>query len=136
MISSPARRLLLCAALICSFAASALAQGIELKATGKTYYGTASTCSQPATINYDRVRDATPEWQTIRSEGVRRGTARYPLLVSEMNARIERASRKAAEDAGRDCVVGHDDIKNDNGLQVSDLTDDVVAKLESGDAAA
>src|SRR5690606_25794620 len=53
-------------------------------------------------------------------------------LISEMNARIQRACRKAAEDAGRDCVVGHRDIKNDNGLEVVDLTDEVIAKLDAG----
>lgn len=110
------------------------AQGVELKSSATTYYGTAGSCTQPATIDYDSVRDATPEWQTIRSEGVRKGSARYELLISEMNARIVRAVRLAAEESGRDCVVGKRDIKDDRGLEVRDLSDDVVGKLESGAA--
>ena len=128
----PVRRLLLLAALFGALAVSAVsAQGVELKASGSVYFGSASTCSQPATIRFTTVRDATPEWKTIRSEGVRRGTARYTLLVSEMSARIQRACRKIAEDDGRDCVVGHRDIKNNNGLEVKDITADVVGELES-----
>ena len=117
-------------------ASAALAQGVELKDSGTVYHGSSANCSQPATINHDKVRDETPEWKTIRSEGVRRGTARYTLLISEMNARIQRACRKAAEEGGRDCVVGHRDIKNDHGLGVVDLTDEVIAKLDASAATA
>lgn len=114
-------------------ATAVTAQGIELKSSAKIYFGTASTCTQPATIDVEKVRDATPEWKTIRSEGVRKGTARYSLLMSEMASRIERACRKVAEDDGRDCVVGEGGIKQDNGLEVKDITSAVVEMLESGD---
>jgi hypothetical protein len=133
MTSAQIGRLLLAVGMGLALAIGAAAQGVELKSSATTYFGSAASCTQPATIDFDRVRDATPEWQTIRSEGIRKGSARYSLLISEMNARIHRACRKAAEEAGRDCVVGHRDIKDDRGLQVEDLTDAVVAKLESGE---
>lgn len=128
------RRSLLAVAAGLALALAAAAQGIELKPSGSTYFGSAANCTQPASIRFDDVRDATPEWQTIRSEGIRKGSARYSLLISEMNARIQRACRKAAEEAGRDCVVGDRDVKDDRGLEVRDITSEVVAKLESGEA--
>lgn len=113
-------------------AAGVTAQGVELKSGAQVWSGSASTCSQPSTVRFDALRDATPEWKTIRAEGVRKDSARYSLLWSQMNDRIRAACQKAAEDAARDCVVTVGDIKNANGLSVADLTADVVRKLESG----
>ncbi len=113
-------------------AASVAAQGVELKSGAQVWSGSASTSSQPSTVRFDALRDATPEWKTIRAEGVRKDSARYSLLWSQMNDRIRAACQKAAEDAARDCVVTAGDIKNANGLNVADLTADVVRKLESG----
>ncbi|MFO1053020.1 MAG: hypothetical protein U1F36_12470 [Planctomycetota bacterium] len=109
-----------------------VAQGIELKSAATVWSGSASTCSQPATIRFDSVRDATPEWQTIRSEGVKKGSARYSLLISQMNDRIRDACQKVADDQSRDCVVSDGDIKSSNGLTPIDITSSVVTKLESG----
>ncbi|MHC4851702.1 MAG: hypothetical protein ACYTF5_06750 [Planctomycetota bacterium] len=107
------------------------AQGIKTKRSAVVFYGSPTTCSQPATIDYKKVRKATPEWKTIRSEGVRKGSARYDLLISAMNSRIKRACKSAAEAAGRDCVVREGDIKDARGLSVQDLTKGVIGALES-----
>jgi len=106
-------------------------QGISTKRNAVVLYGSASSCSQPATIDYRKVKKATPEWQKIRSEGVRKGSARYDLLISGMNARIKRAAKSAAEANGRDCVVRKGDIKDARGLQVKDLTTAVTDALGS-----
>ncbi len=111
------------------------AQGIELKDSAQVWSGSSATCSQPATMRFEAVRDATPEWRTIRAEGVKKGSARYSLLISEMNDRIRAACQRAAEEQGRDCVVSAGDIKTENGLPVRDITDEVVGKLESGQPA-
>lgn len=133
MTHQPIRRVLFALLMGMVLTVSVAAQGVELKSSASVYFGSASTCTQPATINHAKVRNATPEWQTIRSEGVRKGSARYSLLISEMTARIQRACRTVAEEEGRDCVVGHRDIKEDHGLGVVDITSSVVAKLESGE---
>lgn len=108
-----------------------LAQGIETRPGAVVLFGNSGNCSQPATINFTKVQKATPEYRTIRSEGVRKGSARHDLLTSQMNARIERAVAAAADGEGRDCVVRKGDIKDKKGLSVVDLTQAVIGELDS-----
>ena len=109
----------------------ALAQGIKTKRGAVVLYGSVASCSQPATINYKKVQRATPEWKEIKSDGVRKGTARYDLLISAMNTRIKSAVQSAAQSESRDCVVRKGDIKDKGGLDVADLTDAVITEVES-----
>lgn len=111
------------------FASAGLAQGITIKRGGVVLYGATANCSQPATINWSKVRRATPEWKKIQSEDVRKGSGRYDLLIADMNGRIERAAASAADTANRDCVVRKGDVKSNNGLKVADLTSEVIAEL-------
>lgn len=110
-------------------ASQTLAQ-VELKQDAVVYCGSASNTSAPATIDEAKVREATPEWQTIQAEGVRRGSARYILLVAEMDKRIRVAAQKAAQGDGRDLVVRKGDISDDRGKQVADLTKSVIDSLD------
>ena len=112
-------------------AASTFAQGIEVKRRAMVLFGSTRSCSRPATIDYKRAQKATPEYRTIRSEGVRKGTARYDLLAAEMTRRINAAVARVAEADNCDCVVRKGDIKDRKGLKVQDLTSDVVDELES-----
>jgi Skp family chaperone for outer membrane proteins len=80
-------------------------------------------------IDEARVRRATAEWQTIEAEGVRRGSARYMLLMSDMDRRIRNAVHKAAADASKDLVVRQGDVSDRKGRPVVDLTDEVIARL-------
>ncbi len=107
---------------------SAFAQ-VDVRSDAVVYFGSASNTSAPAVIDEQKVKDATPEWQTIQAEGVRRGSARYMLLVGEMDRRIRAAARTAASTASKDLVVRSGDITNDNGRTAVDLTSDVIANL-------
>lgn len=109
-------------------AACAVAQ-VDLRSDAVVYFGSASNTSAPAVIDEQKVREATPEWQTIQAEGVRRGSARYMLLVAEMDRRIRTACQGAATSASKDLVVRSGDITNANGKSSVDLTSDVIAKL-------
>jgi hypothetical protein len=111
--------------------AAAAAQGIETNQGAMVLYGSASTCTKPASVDYKKVRDKTPEWKTIKAEAVPKDSARYSLLVSEMNTRIKRHCKKIAQDKGNDCVVRDGDVADDKGLKVDDLTDQVLKALES-----
>ncbi|MEQ1630952.1 MAG: hypothetical protein ABL997_01170 [Planctomycetota bacterium] len=108
--------------------ACAVAQ-VDVKSDAVVYFGSASNTSAPATIDEQKVREATPEWQTIQAEGVRRGSARYMLLVGEMDRRIRTAAQSAASKSSKDLVVRSGDITNDNGRTPTDLTSDVIANL-------
>jgi hypothetical protein len=114
-----------------ALAASAWAQGIETKSGAQILFGSAANCSKPATIDVDKVRKATPEWRTIKADGVPRSSARYDLLVAEMNQRIQSACKDVAQGGGHDCVLSKCDLADAKGLKVTDITDEVVRKLES-----
>lgn len=114
------------ATLLCS--ATVHAQ-VDLKTDSVVYFGSASNTSAPATIDEQKVREATQEWKTIQAEGVRRGSARYILLTAEMDKRIRDAAQKAAAAASKDLIVRSGDITNNRGKTVTDLTTNVVANL-------
>ena len=126
-----AHRCLLAIAAVLVFAAAGAAQGVVMKSSGVVLCGSASNCTQPATVDMKKVAKATPEYKTIKSEGVPKGSARYDLLVAQMIKRIKQACSDVAKAEGKDCVVRSGDIDRDNGLAVTDLTDKVVEKVES-----
>ena len=107
------------------------AQGVVVKKGARVMHGSASNTSHPATIDLKKVEKETPEYKTIKSDGVRKGSARYEILVAKMNKRIKKACKAAAEAEGSDCVVRKGDIKDRRGLSVTDITEDVIDELES-----
>jgi Skp family chaperone for outer membrane proteins len=48
-----------------------------------------------------------------------------------MNQRIKRLAQQVAQSSGRDCVVRKGDIGDAKGMEVTDLTDDVIGKIDS-----
>jgi len=107
------------------------AQGVEIKRGANVLHGSAAITSSPATIDAKKVEKATPEYRTIKADGVRKGSARYEILVAKMHKRIKKASKAAADATGCDFVVRKGDIKDSKGLQVVDLTQEVIDELES-----
>lgn len=112
-------------------AVSLPAQGVVLERNATVLCGSAANCTKPASVRYAEVRDATPEWQTIEGDGVRKGSARYTLLSARMGQRIKAAASAAAGDSGHDLVVKEGDINDARGLKVDDLTDEVIEALDS-----
>ena len=43
-----------------------------------------------------KVERETPEYKTMKSEGVRKGSARYEILIAKMHKRIKAAAKAAA----------------------------------------
>jgi hypothetical protein len=107
------------------------AQRPEIKSTAEVLFGSTANCTQVATIDYAKVAMATVEYQTIKSEGIQKGSARYDLLAAEMQKRIKEACKAAAQASGCDCVVRSSDVSTEKGGKVVDLTDDVIGKLGS-----
>ncbi len=93
------------------------------------FCGSSANCTRPATIDYEKVRNATPEWQTIRGDGVRQGSARYTLLMARVSQRIATVANAVAGDRGHDLVVRAGDIADDRGQTVVDITDLVLEEL-------
>jgi hypothetical protein len=112
-------------------AAAPTAAQIDTRADAVVLHGSPANCSQPATIDYAKVARKTAEHKTIESDNVRKDSARYNLLMSRLKNRIKNACQKVAKDSGYDCVVREGDIKDEKGRSVRDVTDDVIAELES-----
>jgi len=107
------------------------AQGIVAKRNAMVLHGSTANTSKPATIDMEKVEKKTAEYKTIQSEGVSRGSARYQILIAKMHRRIVRASKAAAQAKGHDCVVRRGDIKDARGQTVTDLTQEVIDRLDS-----
>src|SRR5262245_22331343 len=107
------------------------AQGLLVKAEAHVLFGIATKCSQPAYVDFNKLKKLTPEWKLIRSEGVRRGSARYDLLTEDLNKRIKKIVVEIAKTTGKDCVLCKGDVEDANGLTLIDLTEQVATKLES-----
>lgn len=125
------RAILTTFAVLLAFSASLPAQGVTLRAEARVLYGNAERCSQPAQIDYQKIKKLTPEWKLIKADGIDKGSARYELLIEDMHKRLQRICAEVAKALGKDCILRKGDVESENGLVVSDITDDVVAKLES-----
>ena len=63
------------------------AQGIEARSNAVVLHGSTSNTTRPATIKLRKVEKKTPEYDTIKTDGVRKGSARYELLIAKMHKR-------------------------------------------------
>lgn len=108
---------------------AAVTAQVKLKRGAVVYTGSASNTSAPATIDETKVREATEEWKRIQSEGIDPDSAQGKQLLVKMKNRIRDAVKSVATDESRDLVVRKDDISDEQGKEVLDLTDKVVDKL-------
>ncbi|GAB4142793.1 MAG: hypothetical protein Fur0037_10120 [Planctomycetota bacterium] len=102
---------------------------VDLKSGAVIYFGSESNTTAPAEIDEAKVLEATPEWQTIKTEGVRKGSARYRILMGEASKRIRMAVREVATSSGKDLVVRSGDVADARGKNVTDITAEVVERL-------
>lgn len=108
----------------------ALPAQVTLHRGAVVYQGSASNTTAPATIDDEKVRDATPEWQQIVDEDIDVDSARGKQLLVKMNQRIRDAVKAVATAESRDMVTRKRDLKDDQGREVVDLTDKVVDKIK------
>ena len=113
------------------FVVSAFAQGVQLRSGAEPIVGSASHCSRPGTIDFQKVMRATPEYKQVNTESIDRDSARYKLLRAEMHERIKRACEAAARAESVDCVARKDDVADPKGLKPVDLTQKVIEALEA-----
>ncbi|MCA8964980.1 MAG: hypothetical protein H6838_10910 [Planctomycetes bacterium] len=104
---------------------------VKLKRGAVVYTGSATNTSAPATIDETKVREATEEWKKMQSEGIDPDSAQGKQLLGKMKTRIREAVKSVATDESRDLVVRKDDISDDKGKEVVDLTDKVIDKLDA-----
>ena len=104
--------------------------GVVLKRGATTYFGSPYNCSRPGAIDLAQVQAATPEWQTITQDRVRRGSARFQLLHRQMHDRIVAAIAQVAKARELDLVVQAGDITDSRGMTVTDITLEVERDLD------
>ena len=100
--------------------------GVDLKRDADVFSGSSFACSRPAVFDYDKVKATTAEWKTIVAEKVTPGSARYQLLASQMRDAVRERVQRAALAKKCDLVVRAGDIRDARGLQVVDLTAEIV----------
>jgi hypothetical protein len=111
------------------FTPCVISQGVVMKKAAEVYYGEPSTCSRPATIEFDTLKKVTDEWKRIESEGIKEGTATYTLLMNAIRTKINNAVADFCLSSGHDMVCEEGHIKNSNGLNVEDVTTDILPNL-------
>ena len=94
------------------------------------YHGSASHTTAPATVVEKTVREATPEGQKMVDEDIDPDSARGKQLLVKMNQRIRQAIKSVAATESRDMVTRKEDLTDDQGRDVVDLTDLVVDKIK------
>ena len=103
---------------------------VTLKRGAVVYFGSAANTTAPATIDLEKVKDATEEWKKIKADGIDPDSARGKQLTQKMNKAIREAVKAVASDESRDLVVRKKDISDKQGREVVDLTKKVVEKIE------
>lgn len=121
---------LLMPALVTALMAGFVPAQVTLKRGAVVYFGSAANTTAPATIDLEKVKAATEQWQKIEADGIDPDSARGKQLIQEMNKVIREAVKTVARDECRDLVVREKDITDDQGREVADLTKKVVEKIE------
>jgi len=113
------------------FSCASLVAQVKVKRGAVVYTGSASNTSAPATVDEKKLREATPEWQTIKDEDIDPSSARGKQLIVKMNKRIREAVKSVASNESRDMVTRKKDLTDAQGKEVVDLTDKVVDEIDS-----
>ena len=103
--------------------------GIAVRTGATVLFGSQHACTRPATAAIERVREHTAEWRTKVSNNVSDTSAQWQILRNQMFQRLRGAAGRAAVRRGVDCVVGANDITDNRGLPVTDVTDLMIAEL-------
>lgn len=99
--------------------------GIEVDKKSSVIIGNSDVTTSPASVDYDLLVKQTDEYKIIIRDGVKEGSARYILLISEASSKVKDAITTVAKSSNIDCVVKKGSVTNSNGLKVKDITDEV-----------
>ncbi|MEZ6037964.1 MAG: hypothetical protein R3F29_10815 [Planctomycetota bacterium] len=115
--------------ILLSMLSAGLSAQVTVKRGAVVYTGSASNTTAPATIDEKEVRESTPEWKKMQDEDIDPDSAHGKQLIVKMNQRIREAVKSVASAESRDMVTRKQDMKDDQGREVVDLTQKVVDKI-------
>ncbi|MBI2422392.1 MAG: hypothetical protein HYV27_06145 [Candidatus Hydrogenedentes bacterium] len=97
----------------------------------KILFGSASTFEKPAEVDYKEVIMATPEYQSIKKKKVPTGSAKYWILMSQASDHALRTIAGIGDDTDYDLIAVKGFLGElDEPIEATDITEDVLAKLE------
>lgn len=90
-----------------AFGASSMARDVGTKVVdrGKVYHGLADAFAAPAVIEASRVLETIPAMKEIETEGVKKSSARWFVLVAKANQQMQKAIRAVCQEKGYDLVA-------------------------------
>lgn len=103
--------------------------GIKVSSADKVLFGSADRCLRPVQVDFKKLQQATPEYKKIQDEGIEAGSAQYGILIQKMSARLQRVAKAFAEAKGYDCVVVKGAVRSSNGVEVPEVTDDLLDEM-------
>jgi hypothetical protein len=101
----------------------------------QVYYGSATACKTPATVDVDRVYMNIPEYKKIRDGNLTDKDPNYSILLLKATRKFKAAVESAALEGGQDLVAKSGAVTWE-GKTVPDITSTVVRKLEEAAEAA
>jgi hypothetical protein len=90
----------------------------------KVYHGLPDAFTAPAIVEASKVMDTLPAMKSIESEGVKKSSARWYLLVNEANLQFKKALKSVATDKGYDLIAEVGALSSTQ--TITNVTDDVI----------
>jgi hypothetical protein len=95
------------------------------------FFGDPKAFDSPAAVDIQTIIETTSEYKEIKKEKIKRGTAKYWILLSKATDRAIEAIADVAEDEGYDLIAARDYLKDlEPIVAAKNVTKTVVEKIE------
>ena len=102
----------------------------ELQDQKQVFYGTLDRFEKPAEVSLRNIVQATPEFERIQRENIRRGTGEYWILMERASQRALRAISTFGRDTDYDLITASGYLGGvDPSIPATDATEEVVKKM-------
>ena len=95
------------------------------------FFGDPKAFDSPAAVDIQTIIEATPEYQEIKKDKIKRGTAKYWILLSKATDRAIEAIAGVAEDEAYDLIAARDYLKDlKPKVAAEDITKTVIENIK------
>ena len=98
--------------------------------TGKVIFGQAAGAQRVATVDVKRCFARIPSYRKIQKQNIKKTKAEYHILVAKANERFQTAVETAALTGYVDLVVEKGGIRGGEGVELVDITQEVIDIIE------
>ncbi len=96
----------------------------------KVFWGDTKSFEKPGEVDFDEVIKATPEYQEVKKDKIKRGTGKFWLLMSKASTRALRAIAQVGEDTEYDLVAAKGYLgKLKPPVPAKDITELVISEI-------